>query len=205
MADATLLGAPLFPGKVLDDTWLARCEDLKRAADRRSLLSAQDALLLLRVSFSAPRVPHLLRCAPSVDNPALEQFDGHLRSALSCITNTSLSDIQWLQASVPIKHGGLGIRQVHSLTLPAFLASATSTSDLQSQILLASACTANTQFVKYLADWQVSFGHLLSSDPLPVKQSVWDKPGILTTRTMVESAISDSCQNARFLAAETGC
>jgi len=46
--------------------------------------------------------------------------------------------------------------------------------------LLASACTDNTQFVKYLADWQASFGHLSSSDPLPVKQSVWDKPGILT-------------------------
>ena len=91
---------------------------------------------------------------------------------------------------------------MHSLALPAFLASAASTSDLQSQILLASACTANTQFVKYLADWQASFGHLSSSsDPLPVKQSVWDKPGILTSRTMVESDISDSCQNARFLAA----
>jgi len=40
-----------------------------------------------------------------------------------------------LQASLPIKHGGLGIRQVRSLALPAFLASAASTSDLQSQIL----------------------------------------------------------------------
>ena len=56
VADATLLGAPLFPGKVFDDTWLACCEDLKRAVDRLSLLSAQAALLLLRVSFSAPRV-----------------------------------------------------------------------------------------------------------------------------------------------------
>ena len=56
VADATLLGAPLFAGKVLDDTWSARCEDLKLAVDRLPLLSAQDALLLLRVSFSAPRV-----------------------------------------------------------------------------------------------------------------------------------------------------
>ena len=52
VADATLLGASLFPGKVLDGTWLARCEDLKREVDRLSLLSAQDALLLLRVDFS---------------------------------------------------------------------------------------------------------------------------------------------------------
>jgi len=68
VADTTLLGAPLFPGKVLDDTWLARCEDLKRAVDRLSLPSAEDALLLMRVSFSAPRVQHLLRCSPLVDN-----------------------------------------------------------------------------------------------------------------------------------------
>ena len=61
VADATLLGAPLFPGKVLNDTWLARCEDLKRAVDRLSLLSAQGALLLLQASFSAPRIQHLLR------------------------------------------------------------------------------------------------------------------------------------------------
>ena len=34
MTDATLLVAPLFPGKLLDDTWSARCEDLKLAVDR---------------------------------------------------------------------------------------------------------------------------------------------------------------------------
>ena len=152
VVDATLLGALLFPGKVLDDTWLARCEDLKRAVDRLSLLSAQDTLLLPRVSFSAPRVQRLLRCSPSVDNPAFDLFDGHLRSALSRITNTSLSDKKWLHASLPIKHGGLGIRQVRSLALPAFMASAASTSDIQSQILLASACTADTHFDTCLAD-----------------------------------------------------
>ena len=45
VADATLLGAPLFSGKVFDDTWLPCCEDLKRAVERFSLLSAQDTLL----------------------------------------------------------------------------------------------------------------------------------------------------------------
>ena len=97
-----------------------------------------------------------------MDNPALDLFDGHLRSALSRITNTSFSDTQWLQASLPIKHGGLGIRQVRSLALPAFLASAASSSDIQSQILLASACTADTQFDTYLADRQGAHGPLLA-------------------------------------------
>jgi len=86
-----------------------------------------------------------------VDNPALDLFDGHLRSALSRITNTRLSDTQWLQASLPIKHGGLGIRQVRSLVLPAFLASAASTCDLQSQILLASVCHRPVLFILILS------------------------------------------------------
>jgi len=115
-------------------------------------------------------------------------FDEHLRSALSRITNTSLSYTQWLQASLTIKHGGLGIRQVCSLAPTAFLASAASTLDLQSQILWASACTADNHFDTYLADWQWAHGPLSPSDPLPTKQSVWDNPGILSSRTTVESS-----------------
>jgi len=66
VADTTLLGAPVFHWFVLDDTWSDRCAELIRTVGRLSLLNAQDALLLLWVSFSAPRVQHLLRCSPSV-------------------------------------------------------------------------------------------------------------------------------------------
>jgi len=71
VADAILLGAPLFPGKVLNNTWSARCEDLKLAVERLSLLNAQDALLLLRVSFSARRVlQHLCSVRPQWTIPS---------------------------------------------------------------------------------------------------------------------------------------
>ena len=160
--------------------------------ERLSLLNAQDALLVLRVSFSAPRVQHLLRCSPSVDNPALDLFDGYLRSALSRISNTNISDTVV---------GGMGVRQMRSLTLPAFLASAASTLDLQSQILLASSCTTDSHFDSYLSVWQAAHGSLSSSDPLPDKQSFWDKPGILSSRATVKASISDPHQMARFLAA----
>jgi len=39
--------------------------------------------MLLRASFSVPRVHHLLRCSPSVDHEALTTYDDLLRSALS--------------------------------------------------------------------------------------------------------------------------
>ena len=39
------------------------------------------------------------------------------------------------------------------------------------------------------------------SEPLPRKQSFWDRPGILASRAVVASSISDSVQMATFLAA----
>ena len=84
------------------------CDDLARAVDRLALIGAQDALILLRASFSAPRVLYLMRCSPSAENHGLQVFDDLLRSAVSKITNSDLLDIQWLQASMPIKFGGLG-------------------------------------------------------------------------------------------------
>jgi len=69
------------------------------------MIGAQDALILLRASFSAPKVQHLLRSSPSVDNAALVTFDNLLRSALNRITNSDMSETQWLQATLPIKEG----------------------------------------------------------------------------------------------------
>jgi len=94
------------------------------------MISSQDALILLRASFSTPRVLHLMHCSLSVDHNALISFDDMLRSAFRHITNSDVSDTQWLQASLPVKDGGLGIRRAASLALPAFLASAASTSSL---------------------------------------------------------------------------
>jgi len=59
------------------------------------------------------------------------------------------------------------MRQVRSLALPAFLASAASTLDLQSQILSASSCTTDSQF-----DMEVGLGpgHIvLNGDPAHAK------------------------------------
>ena len=99
VGDAELLGAPLFPGTVLDKVWSQCCDDLARAVDKLALIDAQDALVLLRASFSAPKVLYLMRCSPSAENHRLLVFDDLLRSAVSKITNSDLSHIQWLQAS----------------------------------------------------------------------------------------------------------
>jgi len=83
--------------------------ELAWASSRLSQIGAQKAQILLRGSFSAPKVLHLLRCSPSVSHSALPEFDKLLRLAVERITNSSLTDSQWLQ--LPIKDGGLGVRQ----------------------------------------------------------------------------------------------
>jgi len=78
IANASLLGAPLFTGPEFDRAWSARLAELERSVDRLNLLGAQEALILLRASFSAPIVQHLLRCSPSVEHETLDTFDSIL-------------------------------------------------------------------------------------------------------------------------------
>jgi len=199
IGDVTLLGAPLFPDPSLDKAWSDRCAELSRASSRLSQIGAQEALILLRGSFSAPKVLHLLRCSPSVSHPALPDFDRLLRSAVERITNSSLTDTQWLQARLPIKDGGLSVRHVSSLALPAFLASAAGTASLQAEILAYCDVPEDPYWKAYLELWSASGNDI--PEPLPLKQSSWDRPGIEKDRTSIESGLTTILQRASFNAA----
>jgi Reverse transcriptase (RNA-dependent DNA polymerase) len=121
---ASLLGAPLDQGQAMDKRLSARCEDLARIISRLELISAHDALVLLKNSFSTPRLQFTLRSAPCVGHPRLHIFDNLLRTAASKVCYVTLSDDQRQQARLPVRYGGLGIRRVSSLAPSAFLASA---------------------------------------------------------------------------------
>ena len=113
--EAELLGAPLFPGRKMDAALAKRCTEFNTAISRLSLLSAHDALILFRASFSAPKMMHMLRCSPCTEHPLLEEIDNILRKRVCAIANLALTDLQWLQASLLVKEGGLGVRCVTSL------------------------------------------------------------------------------------------
>jgi len=174
--------------------------DLSRAVDRLCLVGAQDALILLRASFSAPPVQHLLRCSPSVDACGPQTFDDLLKSVFSRITNNTLCDSQWLQASLHIKFGGLGIRRVTSFALPAFLASATSSLLLQEEIL-GGLQPLPDELVESLRCHWVSFSGAPLSGQLASKQSSWDRPGPLVDSATVEESQTSPFQRASLLAA----
>ena len=91
---ATLLGAPLSSGQAMTDCLTTRCNDLDRAVDRLKLISAHDALVLLKNSLSAPKVQYTLRTACCDGHELLTTLDNLLRSALCRICNVTLSDHQ---------------------------------------------------------------------------------------------------------------
>jgi hypothetical protein len=65
----------------------------------------------------------------------LDKIDSNLRSCLEYLLNSRLNEIQWLQASLPISNGGLGIRKITDICLPAFLSSIYGAEYLVSNIL----------------------------------------------------------------------
>ena len=125
--NAELLGAHVTTGAAMDKALKSRCDDLERAAGRLRLLTAHDALILQRSSFSAPKLLHTLRASPCSGHPTLERFDSLLRCCTCDISNTDPTDTQWVQVSLPVRNGGLWIRCVSLLAPSAFLASAVGT------------------------------------------------------------------------------
>jgi len=67
--DADLHGAPLTV------VYTRRCDDLARAATRLGSIAAHDALVLLKASFSAPKLMYTLRAASCSEHSALQGFD----------------------------------------------------------------------------------------------------------------------------------
>lgn len=200
--EAELLGAPLLKGKKMDEILANRCSELDTALGRLSLLAAHDALILLKASFSAPKMLHTLRCSPCGNHPSLAVFDDLLRKGICAISNLDLSDPQWLQASLPVKDGGLGVRRVTSLAPSAFLASAAGTETLQLQLLRHSLAATTTDRAVDTVKNMWSSDHTC---PRPEgvtahKQSAWDKPVVTAERQELMMTLTSTVDQARMLA-----
>ena len=117
--------------------------------------------------------------------------------------NLSLSDSEFLQAGLPVKDGGLGIRSVASLASSAFLASAASTDDIQFRILVATGITRDPSQEMTLESWKIATNAILA--PLgsdAIIQKNWDKAAVENTKSLLLSACSNDRDRARLLATQ---
>ena len=116
------------------------------------------------------------------------------------ICNSHIGDLQWIQASLPVREGGLGIRCVSSLTLSAFLVSAASTSELQILILLNCPSGVDNTVHEAWVRWCSINNRSCPVDECSARQRSWDAPGITRNWTTIWNDSVNNLDKARLLA-----
>ena len=107
-------------GRAVDKVLWEKIADIEWSVERLSLMQAHDALCLQNKALAMPKLQYILRTSPCAGNPLLSTFDGVLCNDLSKILNIKLNDSQWIQASLPVQMGGLGVRRTCMLAPSAF-------------------------------------------------------------------------------------
>ena len=200
---ACLLGSPLGNVSSIDICLDDKIQALSIMGARFTHLSTHDALILLRHSFAIPKLRYLLRTAPCFLSNRLEEYDSILRPITSSVINTPLAqdEAAWIQASLPVKMGGLGVRRASQVSPSAYLFSSASTADLVSAILP----TSHQSLPVPSSDAALTLWSHGHSVPIPLgldafKEKKWDS--IITTNTassLLEGAGNET-ERARLLA-----
>lgn len=199
---AYLLGSAIST-EALRSLLIEKISKLEFFFSRLSSISAHSAFYLLRASFSIPRLMYFLRCSPSWrEESLLQSYDCVLQAGLESILNCSLSGKAWLQATLPVRSGGLGIRRAMDLAIPSFLASFHGSRRLVESILPLGLCLdPDASIQDCSAKWSTLSG---SSSPLldvNSSQSSWDDPIIKRTQSQLLQSATCLEDKARLLAA----
>ncbi|KAF2884611.1 hypothetical protein ILUMI_21561 [Ignelater luminosus] len=125
----------------------------------------------------------------------LEKYDATLKSSLEAILNISLSRDAWLQSSLPVNMGGLGIRYSLYMATPCFLASF---------CLISSPSSQPTFIIAEAQEFSETSGHAeeVPAGPVCCIQSVWEVPVIQHTLFDFTILTNTSEDKARLLAAQ---
>ena len=175
-------------------------EEIARLTSRLQLIEPHLAMILLKNCFSLPKLMYILRTSAAFKFPEhLRTIDNTVRNSLSAITNVEFDNDAWHQASLPVRHGGLGIRRAEDIAPSAFLASHFATESLVVRILENTTLDRRPDPQDALRHWQ----ERVSEAPPPAdktQQRGWDEP--ICRQTIEEqNASADQYARARLLAA----
>src|ERR1700704_2377336 len=130
-----ILGTPIFESG-LRRMFSSKTESLSLMCDRLKLMDVHPALCVFKKSLDSSRFSYLLRSSKAfLLRDELKGVDDLFRSTLEAIANVKLDEFSWNQGSLPLAFGGLGIRKVEDLALPAYLSSVYSSSSLSDKLL----------------------------------------------------------------------
>ena len=96
----------------------------------QTLDEAHQAFILTEELRVTSRLLYLLRSSPAYRHPALlSRVDEAVHRDVETVTNEQLQGISRRQATLPVTLGGLGVRMVTDVALPAYLASQVASAD----------------------------------------------------------------------------
>jgi len=195
--DAVLLGAPISD-EAISGVLGIKTKALATFARRLKCLSAHSAFFLLRASVSIPRLIYFLRCAPTWRQwDSLKEYDAVLKTTMESILNCELSSEAWLQSSLPVQEGGLGVRHAVDMAVPCFLASIHSVLPLVDSLL-----PPNLRNCDAALDEGLSLRQGLAVPDVSVRgfQSEWEKPVMEMTLNSLKLSAPNAQATARLLA-----
>lgn len=109
-------------------------------------LHPQIAYFIIKNCLLIPKFTYFLRTSPLFLFPTfLEQADSLLKDSLQAILNIHLENHNWIQATLPIKLGGLGIRTIYvtDICLPSYISSAYGASSIHYTLFKLQWCCQN--------------------------------------------------------------
>ena len=157
--------------------------------------------VLLKSCLGTQKMIYLLRTSPLWKRPdLLKEIDDVIRRSLEKVVNAPLSEDAFVQAALPIRYGGVGIRSVLSLALPCYLSSVASVED---QVLLTIGNVSSWQELRSQAEarWLERSGR---SEVVANrrKQRDWDEPLCSVTLERIKLT-EDKATRARILGVST--
>lgn len=163
-------------------------------------MSAHEALFLLSHSLAIPKLQYLLRTAPCFSSSATVRFDELVLDTLSKCLNISLGPSERMQACLPVRWGGLGLRTASDLAPSCFLASLSASENLL-RLLLPAPILAAPDDLKELAlsSWCLLGGLSQPDEPSSITQRRWDDPICMGKSEALINA-ADEVGRARLLA-----
>ena len=179
-----------------------KLEDLQRLITNLDEIEPHQAFFLLRNCLSIPRLMYLLRSSPAWQRPEiLSQFDVLIREKAESICNINFQGSSWQQASLPVRFGGLGLRECFQISLPCYLSSREASAQLMAHILSEySGLNPSRESDVALDAWAEVSREL---PQVRTSQRAWDEIAIKKSHENLLSQ-ADQQSRARLLAAEHG-
>ncbi|KAJ8722193.1 hypothetical protein PYW08_004595 [Mythimna loreyi] len=195
-----LLGSPIFD-ESFPEFIEQKIQNFNDVSERLFKINMHSAFTLIRYCCFGPKFTYSLRSSHLWKYPQLlEKVDQIIRNTLSSILNVALDDRAWQQATLPIRLGGLGVRKISSISLPAFLSSVHGTETLTRNILSSSLVDVE---VPCLSDALIAWKMACPNTDLPdnlSSQRQWDVPLCSATRNNLINSSSSTAERARLLA-----